>query len=198
MPDLPVDWALEGVSDGGSALGNTVSYNLNGEANRRLTYVVTPPAAAVAVHAFAGEGNAGGGPLPTVGDTTIAPIPMLGYSDWAELFGVGLKTADESGDQITNFESYAFGFDPTRNNSNRVPMAVMDGGDLVMTYRQAKYAADVQYSIEQSEDDTIFSALADPQQTIVGEDSSAFLVEVRAPVVAEVMFLRVSVIDLAP
>ncbi len=198
VPDLPVDWALQGVSDGGSALGNTVSYNLNGEANRRLTYVVTPPAAAVAVHAFAGEGNAGGGPLPTVGDTTIAPIPMLGYSDWAELFGVGLKTADESGDQITNFESYAFGFDPTRNNSNRVPMAVMDGGDLVMTYRQAKYAADVQYSIEQSEDDTIFSALADPQQTIVGEDSSAFLVEVRAPVVAEVMFLRVSVIDLAP
>ncbi len=114
------------------------------------------------------------------------------------MIGVGLKSDDASGDGITNFENYAFGFDPTRNNSNRVPAALTENGSLVMTYRRAKYAADVQYDIEESVDSAPFSVIPSPDQMIVGEDSGAFLVEFRVPIVGDIMLLRVLVIDLAP
>ena len=204
--DFPAGWsAPSNISDGGTFGGGDIVWtDLTG--SRFLTYVITPSGTGPA--AFDGEaddnGSDGGGTtIPIGGDITTLTAPTQIYATWAAFFGVGPEGADDSGDGILNIADYAFGFDPTVNNSARLPKVALSGGatTLTLTYHRAKFAEGVTYNIQTSTNMVDWDPVLNPDHQIVSEDSASWLIDVTVPIpvpTPPAFFLRVEAVVTSP
>jgi hypothetical protein len=128
-----------------------------------------------------------------------------GLPDWWELFYFGERGIDAGGrdiDGVAFLTKFALGISPGSSSEGLLPQAEFDGEDLSFVFGRSRYAENIDFLVQSSEDLTDWEDLTTATAVALAgtplrfsEDGQVAFYEARVPVGADRLFLRLHLVS---